>query len=90
MPEFAKAIEVEPCAIIPFEPKLFGTAANNGQMLAEIDPTSKIVETFDNLARLLVGRSHIRKTKKSLLGPLFERLGAKRAVDDKSAPSKQN
>ena len=36
--EFAKAIELEPCAIIPFEPKLFGTAANNGQMLAEIEP----------------------------------------------------
>ena len=37
--EFAKAIELEPCAIIPFEPKLFGTAANNGQMLAEIEPS---------------------------------------------------
>ncbi len=79
IPEFAKAIEVEPCAIIPFEPKLFGTAANNGQMLAEIDPASKIVETFDNLARLLVGRSHIRKSKKGLLGPLFERLGRKKS-----------
>jgi len=79
IPEFAKAIEVEPCGVIPFEPKLFGTAANNGQMLAEIDPSSKIVETFDDLARLLIGRAHVRKSKKSLLGPLFERLGRKKS-----------
>ena len=77
--EFAKAIELEPCAIIPFEPKLFGTAANNGQMLAEIEPTSKIVEIFDDLARLLIGRVNMRKSKKSLLGPLLERLGRKKA-----------
>src|SRR6201993_716717 len=31
--EFAKAIEREPAAIIPFEPQLFGLAANNGQMI---------------------------------------------------------
>ncbi len=79
IPEFAKAIEVEPCGVIPFEPKLFGTAANNGQMLAEIDPASKIVETFDDLARLLIGRANVRKSKKSLLGPLFERLGRKKS-----------
>ena len=34
--DFAKALEDEPIAIIPFEPQLFGTAANNGQMIAEV------------------------------------------------------
>src|ERR1700726_2062757 len=34
--EFAKALEAEPAALIPFEPQMFGTAANNGQMIAEI------------------------------------------------------
>src|ERR1700691_2587248 len=34
--EFAKAIEGPPLASIPFDPKMFGTAANNGQMIAEI------------------------------------------------------
>jgi len=77
--EFAKAIEVAPVAIIPFEPKLFGTAANNGQMLAEIEPGSKIVESFDSLARLVMGRADVRKTKKSLLGPLLERFSRKKA-----------
>jgi pilus assembly protein CpaE len=48
-------------------------------MLAEIEPTSKIVEIFDDLARLLIGRASMRKSKKSLLGPLLERLGRKKA-----------
>ena len=34
--EFAKAIESHPIATIPFEPQMFGSAANNGQMIAEI------------------------------------------------------
>ena len=34
--DFAKALEDQPAAIIPFEPQLFGTAANNGQMIAEV------------------------------------------------------
>ena len=34
--EFAKTIESQPIAAIPFDSKMFGTAANNGQMIAEI------------------------------------------------------
>ena len=34
--DFAKALDDEPIAVIPFEPQVFGTAANNGQMIAEI------------------------------------------------------
>jgi pilus assembly protein CpaE len=33
--DFAKALEDQPVAVIPFEPQVFGTAANNGQMIAE-------------------------------------------------------
>ncbi len=73
--EFARAIEATPVAVIPFEPKLFGTAANNGQMLAEIEPGSKIVEIFNGLASLVMGRADVRKAKKSLLGPLLQRIG---------------
>jgi len=77
--EFVKAIEMEPVATIPFDAKLFGTAANNGQMIAELEPGSKIVESFDNLARRVLGRAELRKAKKSLLGPLMERVGRKKA-----------
>ena len=34
--EFVKALESQPIAAIPFDSQMFGTAANNGQMIAEI------------------------------------------------------
>ncbi|HXY59638.1 MAG TPA: AAA family ATPase [Methylocystis sp.] len=74
--EFAKAMELQPDAVIPFEPKLFGTAANNGQMLAEVEASSKIVEIFDDLARSVMGKT-VRRTKKSLLSPLLARMRMK-------------
>jgi len=77
--EFAKAIEIEPFGVVPFEPKLFGTAANNGQMLAEVEAGSKIVETLDDIGRLLMGRVASRRVKKTLLSPLLERLARKKA-----------
>ncbi len=77
--EFAKAIELEPLATFPFDAKLFGTAANNGQMVAELDPGSKIVEAFDQIARRVMGRLDVRKPKKALLGPLLDRVGRRKA-----------
>src|ERR1700677_969549 len=44
--DFAKALEDEPMAIIPFEPQLFGAAANNGQMIAETSSGHRSAETF--------------------------------------------
>ena len=32
--EFAKALQIEPSLVLPFDAKLFGEAANNGQMLS--------------------------------------------------------
>ncbi len=75
--DFAKALDVGPLAVIPFEPKLFGTAANNGQMISEVDSKSKIAETIDGVARSLLGRSEIRAPKRSLLQPLVSKLRRK-------------
>ncbi|WP_363348803.1 AAA family ATPase [Methylocystis echinoides] len=77
--EFSKAVAVEPLGVIPFEPRLFGAAANNGQMLAEVDANSKIIETIDDIAQLLMGRSVGRRAKRTLLAPLMERLGRMKA-----------
>ncbi len=77
--DFSKAVELEPFGIIPFDAKLFGAATNNGQMLAEVDPASKIVEGLDYLGQALMGRSVGRRTKKTLLGPLIERFGRLKA-----------
>jgi pilus assembly protein CpaE len=72
--DFAKALEDQPVAVIPFEPQLFGTAANNGQMIAELSSSHRIAETFRLLAQQLTGRGEAKKSKSSLLSPLFDRL----------------
>ena len=55
--DFAKALEDEPVAIIPFEPQVFGAAANNGQMIAEISADHRTAEMFRQLAQQLTGRA---------------------------------
>ena len=72
--EFAKALEDEPVAIIPFEPQVFGAAANNGQMIAEISSGHRTAETFRRLAQLLTGRAEAKKSRASFLTPLFKKL----------------
>ena len=75
--DFAKAVEVEPIATIPFEPKLFGTAANNGQMIAEVEPGSKVADIIDEIGRAVLGRAEMRKSKRTLFDPLMTRLRLK-------------
>jgi pilus assembly protein CpaE len=72
--DFAKALEDQPAAVIPFEPQLFGTAANNGQMIAEMSANHRSAETFRLLAQLLTGRSEVKKAKGGLLTPLLAKL----------------
>ncbi len=38
MKDFAKAMGIEPALVLPFDAKLFGQAANNGQMLHGREP----------------------------------------------------
>jgi pilus assembly protein CpaE len=63
--EFAKALDVEPTAVIVFEPQLFGTASNNGQMIAEISASHKLNEQFLDIARQVTGRTEQRAAKRS-------------------------
>jgi len=75
--DFAKALEDQPVAIIPFEPQIFGAAANNGQMIAEVSSNHRTAETFRQLAQLLTGRSEAKKSRGGLLSPLFSKLRKK-------------
>ncbi|MDX1291950.1 MAG: AAA family ATPase [Hyphomonas sp.] len=68
--DFAAAIGVEPEVILPFDPELFGTAANNGQMISETDATSKSSQAVDHLASLLTGRA-VEPQEKSFLKKLL-------------------
>ena len=71
--DFAAAIGVEPEVILPFEPKLFGTAANNGQMIAEADDASKSSLAIDHLASVLTGRATAVPEKKSIFSKLLKK-----------------
>lgn len=75
--EFAKAIESPPIVTIPFEPQIFGAAANNGQMIAEISPNHRTTEMFLHIAQRLTGRSETKKPKGSFLTPLIDKLRSK-------------
>src|SRR5271170_538283 len=72
--DFAKALEDEPVAIIPFEPQVFGAAANNGQMIAEISANHRTAEMFLELAQRLSGRSEPKKPRSRFIPPMIEKL----------------
>ncbi len=55
--DFAETMGIDPVALLPFDPLLFGQAANNGQMLLEVQPRSASSEAVRRLARSLTGRS---------------------------------
>src|SRR6202045_643588 len=75
--DFAKALEDDPVASIPFDPQMFGSAANNGQMIAEISATHRTTEMFLQIAQRLTGRGETKKPRGSFLSPLIEKLRAK-------------
>ncbi|MGL5117118.1 MAG: AAA family ATPase [Beijerinckiaceae bacterium] len=77
--EFAKALDVELAAALPFDPAHFGAAANNGQMLSEVANKSKTVEMIMELAGRVTGRAEGKVGRKSILEPLLSRIGIKAA-----------
>ena len=54
--DFAETMGLDPAAVLPFDPALFGTAANNGQMLLEVQPKAPTSEALRRLASTLTGR----------------------------------
>ncbi|WP_454618950.1 AAA family ATPase [Bradyrhizobium cenepequi] len=73
---FAKTIDSQPIANIPFDSKLFGTAANNGQMIAEISANHRVTKTFLQIAQRMTGRADARTQRHSLLSPIIKKLRA--------------
>jgi pilus assembly protein CpaE len=55
--DFAETMGVDPAAIIAFEPALFGQAANNGQMVMEVQPKAPVSENLRRLCGALTGRN---------------------------------
>jgi len=72
--EFSKALGAELAAVLPFDAQLFGTAANNGQMIAEVQPSGKVAEMFVDLATSITGRAEPKRSRTNLLDPILEKL----------------
>ena len=71
--EFAEAMEHEPELVLPYDPQLFGTAANNGQMVAELKPDAKATQNMLELAKDLVGRE-AKTIKRTAVKKFWEQL----------------
>jgi pilus assembly protein CpaE len=71
--DFGEALGLTPSLVLPFDPKPFGQAANNGQMVAEVAPKSKAAEGIDHLARLISRREPPPAQKASVLSSLFKK-----------------
>jgi pilus assembly protein CpaE len=76
--EFAKALGMDLAAVIPFDAQLFGTAANNGQMVAEVRPGGKVNDLFVELAASITGRPEPRR-RAGLFGPIISKFTRRKA-----------
>ena len=72
--DFARSVGIEPAIVMPFEPQIFGTASSNGQMIAEIGPSSKPAELIEALAGDLAGRSAASAKSTKRLLTFMDRL----------------
>ena len=77
--DFANALDAQVAAVIPIETNLFGNAANNGQMLAEIQAGAKPAELIADLASVVTGRGDVKRGRASLLEPLLAKLARRKA-----------
>lgn len=72
--DFACALEEEPVAVIPFEPQLFGVAANSGQMIAKISAGDPAVGLFRQLAHTFAGDIAAKRGQAASSSPLNGKL----------------
>jgi pilus assembly protein CpaE len=78
MKDFSETMGLTLAATLPFDPALFGAAANNGQMLMEIQPNSLASDGIRQLAELVTGRA-AQPSQKSQIPFLTMLTGKKRA-----------
>ena len=62
--DFESAIGILPSLALPHDPVLFGTAANNGQMIGAMSGRNKIVDGFEELAKEVSGMEPPKKEVK--------------------------
>lgn len=63
---FKKTLNVSPSATVPYEPALFGTALNNGDIVVNMKGNSKIASAMKGLAGLVSGREAVANEKRGV------------------------
>lgn len=75
--EFCQSLDLEASSIIEFDSENFGQAANNGQMIEELNKKIKSVQAFHSLAAQIMHRQESviqAPSSSSGLGPLLKKL----------------
>ncbi|MDZ7822652.1 MAG: CpaE family protein [Ahrensia sp.] len=75
--DFLNSLGMDASAVIPFDPHLFGTAGNNGRMLAESDSGHPIIATISDLAHIVTGRGIVAAKPKGGLKSVLAKLKKK-------------
>jgi pilus assembly protein CpaE len=80
--EFEQALDAKIMAVIDYDPESFSQAANNGQMVEELNAKAKAVEKFHEIAMKITGRKEVKAEKGSsplaAIAPILEKLKLKR------------
>ncbi len=76
--DFAETMGFEVAALLPYDPALFGAAANNGQMLMEVSPKAPSSDAVRRLSELVTGRT-VQSNQKAPIPFLAFLKGKKRA-----------
>lgn len=77
--DFAKALDLPLAAAIPFDSNLFGLAANNGQMISDVQKTSKANDGIRAIAELIEPRASMAKGRNRMSGlslPFMDKIQA--------------
>jgi pilus assembly protein CpaE len=82
--EFEQALDIKAIAVIDYDCETFSQAANNGQMVEEMNSKAKAAERFRDIAMAMTHRRDVKSEKKSAasalssLAPFLEKLKLKR------------
>ncbi len=80
--EFCQHLELQPTAVIDFDPETFSNASANGRMIEEVNNKAKSAATLKSIAMTLANRQEATSTAKagagSAFAPLLARLKLKR------------
>lgn len=81
--EFEQALDIKAIAVIDYDCETFSQAANNGQMVEEMNAKAKAAERFRDIAMTMTHRRDVKTEKPapsamSALAPFLEKLKLKR------------